>query len=311
MTILVTRRRRTRNTSSGIYLSVMSAASICVFVCGLMVEWLSEFSVIDLSALGDFACQLHGFLVYSFGDVTIWILVAFTFDRFVATCYPLRKNSFCTSRRAYIACWTTFMLAAAKNAPLFWTRAVQINNSTDIPIPLCEPTDRYRKFELYTRPWIVIVTVTILPVGFLLFFNVLIIRTIFLSSHMRDMGGPKLSTRPLKVMTVTCLCASFSFIFLMTPCTVVLTMKPYLNIPDHDPTKRIMDLLVYVNYATNFFLYSMTGKEFRSGLMQLFFRRSPAAFDSPTRVRSVQHTAADVVIILDTYKHVDGDDCTM
>jgi len=59
--------------------------------------------VVDVAELSQWKCLTENFSFYAASDAAIWILVAFTVDRFVAivvVSFPLQKRRICVRRNA-------------------------------------------------------------------------------------------------------------------------------------------------------------------------------------------------------------------
>ena len=212
---------------------------------------------------------------YVTGDTAIWILCAFTVDRCLAVCFPLRKNKSCKPIHAWLTCVSLFIAALAKNMHVLWTRGPEYcispsDGSLRISKMCGFPTD-YVHFEKYVRPWIVVAMITCLPFTILLVCNIFIIKQLINAQRMRAaaMSSTENSFRQTIVM-----CLSISFVFLATtaPSIVLVIGRPYWK-PNDDPNpgydviKAINNQLAYVNHSINFWLYCITGRAFRNELL--------------------------------------------
>jgi len=90
-----------------------------------MSIFIQETNQYDLVESCSILCKPTKFLFYMSADASIWVLILFTVDRFVAICFPLHKNSVCTTSRAKKYSLTAFMLAIFKNIHVFWTRGIE------------------------------------------------------------------------------------------------------------------------------------------------------------------------------------------
>ncbi|KAK2187605.1 hypothetical protein NP493_160g02008 [Ridgeia piscesae] len=85
--------------SSSLYMCLLSVADIC-FLGALLVVWLDR---IGVSLLGSFGwCQMVVFVSHSCGFLSTWSVVSFTVERYVNVFHPLRRDTFCTKRRANV-----------------------------------------------------------------------------------------------------------------------------------------------------------------------------------------------------------------
>ncbi|XP_048475839.1 probable G-protein coupled receptor 139 [Rhincodon typus] len=66
-------------------------------------------------------CSLSTVLIYMTRDSSVWLTVAFTFDRFIAICLQKLKGKHCTERTAAVVIGTVNMLCCLKNIPYYFT----------------------------------------------------------------------------------------------------------------------------------------------------------------------------------------------
>jgi len=78
----------TRLVPSCNFVSVVNCARV-LYRAGAL-EILKAASVFDAREYSVWTCRLYKVIHYTAGDVSIWLLVTFTFDRFIAVCFPLR-----------------------------------------------------------------------------------------------------------------------------------------------------------------------------------------------------------------------------
>ena len=95
--VLVLSSPKLRALSSSCYLSAL-AASDTGFLAALLLSWLSLVGH-DLYGRPGW-CQGIVYVTYVTTFLSVWLVVAFTVERFVAVCYPLLRTAVCTVRRA-------------------------------------------------------------------------------------------------------------------------------------------------------------------------------------------------------------------
>ena len=203
LVLVVMTRRRMKGTSTSVHLSLMAVADACVLVTGLLPEWFEAALDFKFKEYHWITCKLEKFLFYTSADTSIWILVIFTLDRFVAICFPFLKKDCCRQSRAKFYALVAALTAVVKNLHVFWTRGPEygigataaaltglamnstVGELTLPPLPLVvlkvcgRPTPEYAKFEKFQRPWIVFVTVNAVPFCVILVCNVFIISALF------------------------------------------------------------------------------------------------------------------------------------
>lgn len=277
--IAVMRRKKFHGTTTCIYLLLMAIADLLVLVIGIIPEWLSANGIIVFKEIHPMSCKLEKFLQYTFGDISIWILMCFTVDRFVAVCFPFSKTNFCKPGRAKFYCLAVTILAVLKNACVFWTRGrvYELHRHDDGNTTLevesnCGKPEPFTNFEEYIRPWIAFALISAVPFIVIIVCNIMIIRALIESKEATS--GNKIQSKKettYKQMTMMCLSASFAFLVFITPSIVLLIGKPYWDNEDdaYIIAKAINNQLTYVNHSINFFLYCISGARFRSELVRV------------------------------------------
>ena len=256
-------------------------------LAGIIPEWLEAMGITILKETHPATCKLEKFLFCSTSDTAIWLLVLFTFDRFIAVCFPLRKTHVCRPRKAVLFSAVAFMASCTQNVHVFWTRgAEQYQDDGITKTTNCGKPNSFH-FESYIRPWIAFVAVSIIPFIAILTFNVGIVRKL-IKIKTRPVGhspSPRKTSveKQFSQATIMCLSASFMFLLTITPSIVILIGKPYWTKKDFDyvynekyaAAKAISNVMVYLNHSLTFFLYCMTGRRFREELLEMFKGRLP------------------------------------
>lgn len=239
------------------------------------------------------SCRTHKFLFYTAGDLSIWFIVGFTFDRFIAVCLPLIKTRVCTRRRAVYAALGIGVFFVGKNVHEFWTRGVMYDDLGAV-VAVCGLPKEYFYFHAYVRPWIAFILITVLPFLLILGFNCMIVHCLIRANRSRLATTPTptsgSSTQPsmtaassgYRQTTVMCLSVSFAFLICILPSIILLIGKmrwndagaPLQTRLAYQRAKAVNNMMVYVNHSINFILYCLTGRKFREELKAMFACRS-------------------------------------
>ena len=156
-----------RKFSSSVYL-ISLAVSDTVFLLCLLSVWVSELGVNLHSAPG--WCQILMYVTYVASFMSVWLIVAFTMERFIAICYPLMKISICTAKRARYVVFSLFCL------PLFLYFYVLV--VTDTENGVCEAKHGYSNIlEMMNN--IDIVLTLFLPVALIVGLNIKIVHSLY------------------------------------------------------------------------------------------------------------------------------------
>ena len=97
---------RMRRSPSSLYLLALSVSDNAVLIVYVFLEWLNkgfpylpsgrQISVINLVAV----CRLFLYFSYTFRFISVWIIVTFTIERYIAVCHPMHQRAVCTCRWA-------------------------------------------------------------------------------------------------------------------------------------------------------------------------------------------------------------------
>lgn len=117
--------------SSSVYLGAL-AISDTGFLISVFVVWLDmlEVSLFDRPGF----CQFFIYLTTLCSFTSVWLVVAFTVERFIAVRYPLYRQSVCTVARARIIVALLTGSAAILCSPVLWFSAlvVQYNEKGNV-----------------------------------------------------------------------------------------------------------------------------------------------------------------------------------
>lgn len=157
VSVIVFFRSKLRLQSTSQYLSALALADT-LFLWQLLPPWLKAVGASTLFSRHGF-CQLFVYLSYVSCNVSSWLVVAFTIERFVAVVYPLKRNAMCTVRRARYIIGTLTTIALLINLPVL-RFAVPSGNDCNIDELLMAHAARFNLFDTlvsFTLPLAMIV----------------------------------------------------------------------------------------------------------------------------------------------------------
>jgi hypothetical protein len=273
-----------RGTSTSIYLSLLAVGDVTVVVVGLTPEWLHQLHLVAVWDLHPWVCRVEMYLYYTSLDFAIWVLMAFSCDRFIAVCFPLKKRKFCTPKRALFVCAIIFFVANL-NAHVFWTRGAEYVDTT--LLGNCLYLEPYVYFEKAIRPFTVLTIAFIVPFFVIAISNTIMVVRLTSAQHMRRktmmvVRTERVQQRMRKGFTQTtamCLSACVAFLILVLPSIMLLIGKQWWEeYPVFWYVKAVAGQLVYIHHSINFILYSLTGRRFRRELSALCGRTRRSKF---------------------------------
>uniref|UniRef100_UPI00398ED380 probable G-protein coupled receptor 139 n=1 Tax=Pristiophorus japonicus TaxID=55135 RepID=UPI00398ED380 len=166
------------------YLVAMAVSDLMVIVTSVILNRI--FSVYFPASFLSITpvCCLKTVLLYAAKDSSVWLTVAFTFDRCVAICCQKLKTKYCTERTAAVVIGVVCTLSCLRSIPWYFafTPLYVFNNV---------PCYCNFKSDFYTSPpWIAFAMVNLvgtpfLPIFLILLFNAWTVRHILVSSRIR------------------------------------------------------------------------------------------------------------------------------
>lgn len=274
------RRMRTNNPSA-VYLAALSVSDLVFLALHVCMELQYAWFVPTLRF--PVVCEAY-FLFYAATQyLSPALVLGFTVDRYIAVCHPFRKESLCRSTRAAKTVASTvaacFSLAAVQ--AYFWTYDYRTDECRVRP----DVTSDDGSMSLWSAwAWgsegvvFLVVPIVILVV------NVLVIRELR-SLNRKRVSMATASSKPTfgsgcAATTAMLLSVSFYVIVTSLPATLVYVLEARftyraLGTASEDryvtylTTRRIVEELCLSHYACNFFVYLITGEQFRKALIRL------------------------------------------
>lgn len=116
LSVLVFFLTNLRKQSSSYYLAALGISDTC-FLLITLVSWLSLYNITVFHQPG--YCQTFTYMSGVFSFLSVWFVVGFTVERFIAVQYPLKRQTMCTVRRAKIVLVLMTLAASITYTPLF------------------------------------------------------------------------------------------------------------------------------------------------------------------------------------------------
>eukprot|EP00062_Callorhinchus_milii_P023777 gi/632983001/ref/XP_007908432.1/ PREDICTED: type-2 angiotensin II receptor-like [Callorhinchus milii] len=226
-------------------------------------------------------CRLHLALCFVIIESSVWLTVAFTFDRFTAICCPKLKTKYCTEKTAGLVIWTICAVLCVQNIPtcfIYQPRLV-ING---------QPWYCSVKPIVYTSPawtvfaWLDVIANPILPFILILLFNTLTIRYVLVASRVRQglrraVKGrdEEMESRRKSIILLFTISGSFVLLGLTYMVTFMYTMvteAEHLQSDYSSPftiAEHVGYMLQRLSSCSNTFIYGVTQNQFRQRLKSI------------------------------------------
>ena len=130
-------RTHVRRLSSSVYLAALAVADTG-FLLQLFVTWLNYVRVFLFHK--EVWCQTIVYLSYVCSFLSVWYVVGFTVERYIAVCYPLKRQDMCTSLRAKKVVLFLALFACVAYSFGIWTSGLVEGNGR----MQCQPLPQYR-----------------------------------------------------------------------------------------------------------------------------------------------------------------------
>ena len=288
LSLLVFSARNMKHSSSSTFLAALALVDN-IFLVNLGLVWIDgEFNNFLRFPI---ACELIMFVAYVTAFLSVWFVVGFTTERFIAICFPLRTHWFCTVSREKVTVVIMIIAACLLYNHSFWT----------IDIILAGP--RYRCVireetvgYLNVITWIDTALTMIIPFFLITFMNIHVLIAAAMC-HMKTQScccvstsksigysGFSKSRKTLRFIsqlrvTRTLVLVSTTFLVLNLPShtlrlyNLIYTTahpKDLLTVSiQHYFIQEIANFLYYTTFSCNFILYSLYGKHFQQNLKLL------------------------------------------
>ena len=303
--IIVLRNKKMRS-STNVYLTALAVCDT------LYLIFMIALSLIDCNNR-----DLPGFLIYfhpvgrvfsdMFGNTAVWLTVAFTLERYVGVCHPMKGKAWCTIRKAKLAAFSVTILCFCTTLPEFLEmEIVEIEASNSLKTYLkCQNTE-FGNSDSYQIGyfWWYVTFFTIIPLILLSIFNSTLIASVWKANKARRtlsnscvVGETTRHATEQQKVTTMLIAVVIIFLICQFPWAILLIYKAYTsahNIPvPRDKvriTGNVCNILVVFNASINFLLYSYFSSRFRRVFKQIICSlRKP----TPTRRKSTISSSSD------------------
>ena len=279
---------RLRVHSSNLYLAALSIYDCLVLTFNFLIGMLrgQNTDVNRLFQENEALCRAHSVFVEVFNLLSVWMIVCFTFERFISVRFPLRVQKWCTSARAkkIIGILSAVLIIFSCHKILL----TGFEGDSVYGYKACVS----KRFKFREAIFFYTAFNTWLPSILIMAFNIGIITKIreasvqrrSMSSAGSNTSGQESAERKI---TRTLLTVSFAYLLLVIPLGVLQTVELTWNSvmvkpPSACPPAAQQDYVHYMygklilkwlralcfsfyqaNFAINFFLYIATGQKFR------------------------------------------------
>ena len=282
-----------KKVSSNVYLMVLGASDLSFIVTFVFYDTLAKLrcmyfpaTAIDIVNRSDFMCIALQYLLDLFSDFSAMLILAFTVDRYIACYYPMRYNDLCTVLKSKITSFAMLFTIAITIAPYhiacmgqpFFQGAIQ---QVCVIIPEQPYEDIF--FYCYVLEVMLYRVIPIIIIGVCNVFIILKVREFHrarkerrnktLSNQKTAENGTSRQQKHDEnqhiQLTIMLIMVSTTYIVLYLPVLVTFFVSKFFYGETITAIKYYTTALDVVGFAINFFLYTVSGKEFRTQLLRI------------------------------------------
>lgn len=295
-----------KKSSCSVFLASLAFVDV-LFLLSLTINWLDGETEGIITT--DIACQFLIFITYVTGFLSVWFIVGFTLERFIAICLPLKGAVICTVFREKVIVLMMSLSASVLYNFSFWTSGMQ---QWGTKMKCSHKMEYFRFLQIIT--WIDTFSTMVIPFILIAVMNYIVLKTVLLcpqnarrqrnnatsrsllfSSTSCDNSGrenfiksnfkqktlfSKSSNRthPKVRVTKTLMFVSMTFLFLNLPSHVVRLYNLISSVASNNAIiseqffflQELTLMLYYITFSCNFFLYTMFGRNFKRSLKLIF-----------------------------------------
>ncbi|XP_072122393.1 prenylated Rab acceptor protein 1 isoform X2 [Mobula birostris] len=251
------------------YLVSMAGSDLLVIILCVILDYLGLL-YFPYSVLTHYqVCRINSIMNAAAVDSSVWLTVAFTFDRFIAICCPRLKPKYCTDRVALAAIITVCMLSYLRNIPRYFTYEAVRGRAS---FPVCRLRNLCTKTPWVTYLWLATVLTPLIPYVAILLLNALTIRYILLASrarrgfHTTRSNGrqvdPEMENRWRSIILLFAISGSFVILW-MTKVVTFIFQEMLLDMSLMVDVVHAGTMLMYLNSCSNTCIYALTQAKFR------------------------------------------------
>ena len=277
--IIIFSKRSQRTNPIAVYFLSSTVANLIVIYFGVLVRYLQDIYNIDPVNNNQIACRIRSFLIYLALSLSNWYILLGTIDRYLISSDDNRRRQLSTIKNAYrLIGILTIILSLCYIHILILYNIQTFTNTSNHLQNFCYPQrGNYRIFNDIQ----VLVQFSFLPPVLMSIFVVLIIRNIR-ASHKRIANTVvaqhharikkrdlQLSKMLLVQVSITIICSlPLATSQLLTTMTLTWS-KTILRLTIESFFSQIGRLLAFFNCSISFYLYTLTGSQFRLEFRQI------------------------------------------
>ncbi|ELT96225.1 hypothetical protein CAPTEDRAFT_209735 [Capitella teleta] len=268
LSFILLSRQRFRNSAAGFYMRALSLSDAGVMIGLVGNHTMRMYQVQIHSAI---YCKIIYFIIKWLMAVSDWILGAMCLERSIAVSFPLKSKAFLKPRNNRIALGVILAMLALYYSYVFEAYGLKQG--------VCRTVSMSYPVAIRTM---VDYTLVLVPMFLIISSNIVIIVCIVRAArHQLTLTGSSDTNSTQSSLIAMLISISFAFVVLKSPYYLIKVILPasltkkvgYVFVTREDAVYRMMlgifTINMYVNHAVNFYLYMLSGKEYRKELKMM------------------------------------------
>ena len=291
-----------RRQSSSIYLAALAIAD-AAYLCCVLFSWAQHIGIKLYERNG--LCQTFVYITHVSGFLSVWYVVSFTTERYIAVSLPLRRQDLCTTWRAKIVVAALGAISMIIYVPQTWTNSVNTMKLGGVTYRACGPMQKYYILTYVSDNIDTMITLIIPFIG-IVFMNIKISYKVIkfykkrkllnfeqynityrptttersqLQGHINTKSKTQYTRTQVRVTKMLLIVSTF-FIAMNMPRHIARVYTFIQNIVydnyQHSPSlimwQKLFNNIYHLNFSVNVFLYSLCGKNFKKALLWYYGR---------------------------------------
>ncbi|XP_055521527.1 probable G-protein coupled receptor 139 [Leucoraja erinacea] len=263
-----------------VYLVAMAAADLMVLITAVILHRIVGIYFPGSYLSLTWICRIKNPVAFASRDSSVWLTVAFTFDRFVAICCQNFKRRYCTRKTAATVVGAIVALFCCKDVP--WYFIYQ-------PLYIADNLPWYCRIipSFYTSPWwyafsyLDRISTPLLPVAIVLLLNILTVKRIVTASRVRKSlrddalpgkgPDPEMESRRKSIILLFSISGNFILLWMtyIVHYLYVRITRTHTYSGYNDPVfilEEAGNMLLLLRCCSDTFLYTVTQRKFRDEL---------------------------------------------
>ncbi|XP_043539241.1 probable G-protein coupled receptor 139 [Chiloscyllium plagiosum] len=237
-------------------------------------------------------CSIIKVLRRSSIDNSVWLTVAFSFDRFIAICYQKLKAKYCTNKNAAMVIAAICSLLCLKNVPFYFTyKPKEIINNVQW---FCDiKSSFYTDAAWFVFDWLDTILTPLLPFAIIMLLNALTVRHILVANQIRkglrgqskgcNHNDPEMESRKKSIILLFAVSGSFILLWLLYVLQFFYYIIAKTSGPKDNDSLYVFEQVGYIfrslSCCTNTFIYGVTQTKFREQFKNVMKRPFTLLFE--------------------------------